>query len=135
MSKPKDANGMRELLLDYIDALLLGGIPKAELAAPKDEADIERSATAELVEVVKRLESMRTNEFQLLLNGVSILYSENRKTATERCYALFWEVQKMQSVTGQLEKCYAMLQMLDRVTNKSNSGSGLLASPFAPMCI
>lgn len=131
MIKPKDANEMRELLLDYIDALLLGGIPKAELAAPKDEADIERSAAAELAEVVKRMESMRTNEFQLLLNGVSILYSENRKTATERCYALFWEVQKMQSVTGQLEKCYAMLQMLDRVTNKSKSGSGLLASPFA----
>lgn len=94
---------------------------QAALAAPKDEADIERSATAELVEVVKRLESMRTNEFQLLLNGVSILYSENRKTATERCYALFWEVQKMQSVTGQLEKCYLMLQMLDGVMNKSKS--------------
>lgn len=116
---------MRELLLDYIDALLLGGIPKAELAAPKDEADIEKSAAAELAEVVKRFESLRTNEYQLLLNGVSILYGENRKTATERCYALFWEVQKMQSVTGQLEKCYAILQMLDCVTNKSEPSLGL----------
>lgn len=132
MSKPKDANEMRELLLDYIDALLLGGIPKAELAAPKDEADIERSAAAELAEVVKRMESMRTNEFQLLLNGVSILYSENRKTATERCYALFWEVQKMQSVTGQMEKCYAMLRMLDTVTGKEKIPSAI--SPLSNMC-
>lgn len=121
MNKPTNATEMRELLLDYIDALLLGGIPKAELAAPKNEEDIEKSAAAELAEVVKSLERMRTNEYQLLLRGVEILYGEKRKAATERCYALFWEVQKMQSVTGQLEKCYLMLQMLDGVTNKSKS--------------
>lgn len=121
MNKPTNATEMREHLLDYIDALLLGGIPKAELAAPKNEEDIERSAAAELAEVMKSLERMRTNEYQLLLHGVEILYGENRKTATERCYALFWEVQKMQSVTGQLDKCYLMLQMLDGVTNKSKS--------------
>lgn len=120
MSKPKDANEMRELLLDYIDALLLGGIPKAEFDAPKEEPDIERAA-AELAELAKKLERLRSDEYQLMLNGVSTLYGENRETATERCYALFWEVQKMQSVTGQLEKCYAMLQMLDCVTNKFKS--------------
>lgn len=111
---------MRELLLDYIDALLLGGIPKAEFDAPKEEPDIERAA-AELAELAKKLERLRSDEYQLMLHGVSTLYDENRETATERCYALFWEVQKMQSVTGQLEKCYAMLQMLDCVTNKFKS--------------
>lgn len=120
MNKPTNATEMRELLLDYIDALLLGGIPKAEFDAPKEEPDIERAA-AELAELAKKLERLRSDEYQLMLNGVSILYGENRETATERCYALFWEVQKMQSVTGQLEKCYAMLQMLDCVTNKFKS--------------
>lgn len=120
MNKPTNAVEMRDLLLDYIDALLLGGIPKAELDPPKEEADIEKTAV-ELAELAKKVESLHTDEYRLLLNGVSILYGENRKTATERCYALFWEVQKMQSVTGQLEKCYAMLQMLDCVTNKFKS--------------
>lgn len=120
MNKPTNATEMRELLLDYIDALLLGGIPKAEFDAPKEEPDIERAA-AELAELAKKLERLRSDEYQLMLNGVSTLYGENRETATERCYALFWEVQKMQSVTGQLEKCYLMLQMLDGVTNKSKS--------------
>lgn len=120
MNKPTNATEMRELLLDYIDALLLGGIPKAEFDAPKEEPDIERAA-AELAELAKKLERLRSDEYQLMLHGVSTLYGENRETATERCYALFWEVQKMQSVTGQLEKCYAMLQMLDCVTNKFKS--------------
>lgn len=120
MNKPTNATEMRELLLDYIDALLLGGIPKAEFDAPKEEPDIERAA-AELAELAKKLERLRSDEYQLMLRGVSTLYGENRETATERCYALFWEVQKMQSVTGQLEKCYAMLQMLDCVTNKFKS--------------
>ena len=43
----------------------------------------------------------------------------NRGTATERFYALFWQVQQMQSVSGQLEKCFWMLRMLDYVTNKT----------------
>lgn len=120
MNKPTNAIEMRELLLDYIDALLLGGIPKAEFDAPKEEPDIERAA-AELAELAKKLERLRSDEYQLMLNGVSTLYGDNRETETERCYALFWEVQKMQSVTGQLEKCYAMLQMLDCVTNKFKS--------------
>lgn len=42
MNKPTNAVEMRELLLDYIDALLLGGIPKVELDPPKEEADIEK---------------------------------------------------------------------------------------------
>lgn len=124
MNKPTNATEMRDLLLDYIDALLLGGIPKAKFDAPKEEPDVEKAA-AELAETVKNFKGLHRGEYQLLLNGVSILYGENRKTATERCYALFWEVQKMQSVTGQLEKCYAMLQMLDCVTNKSEPNLGL----------
>lgn len=117
MNKPTNATEMRELLLDYIDALLLGGIPKVEFDAPKEEPDVEKAA-AEMAETVKNFKGLRRDEYQLLLNGVSILYGEKRKTATERCYALFWEVQKMQSVTGQLDKCYLMLQMLDCATNK-----------------
>lgn len=120
MYKPTNAIEMRKLLLDYIDALLLGGIQKVELDPPKEEADIEKTAV-ELAELAKKVESLHTDEYRLLLDGISILYGENRETATERCYALFWEVQKMQSVTGQLEKCYAMLQMLDCVTNKFKS--------------
>lgn len=120
MYKPTNVIEMRKLLLDYIDALLLGGIPKVELDPPKEEADIEKTAV-ELAELAKKVESLHTDEYRLLLDGISILYGENRETATERCYALFWEVQKMQSVTGQLEKCYAMLQMLDCVTNKFKS--------------
>lgn len=126
MNKPTNAVEMRELLLDYIDALLLGGIPKVELDPPKEEADIEKTAV-ELAELAKKVESLHTDEYRLLLNGVSILYGESRKTATERCYALFWQVQQMKSVSGQLEKCYAMLQMLDFVTNKTRSSLGLLA--------
>ena len=117
MNKPTNATEMRELLLDYIDALLLGGIPKVEFDAPKEEPDVEKAA-AEMAETVKNFKGLRRDEYQLLLSGVSILYGEKRKTATERCYALFWEVQKMQSVTGQLDKCYLMLQMLDCATNK-----------------
>lgn len=120
MNKPTNATEMRELLLDYIDALLLGGIPKVEFDAPKEEPDVEKAA-AEMAETVKNFKGLRRDEYQLLLNGVSILYGEKRKTATERCYALFWEVQKMQSVTGQLDKCYLMLQMLDCATNKFKS--------------
>lgn len=120
MNKPTNATEMRELLLDYIDALLLGGIPKVEFDAPKEEPDVEKAA-AEMAETVKNFKGLRRDEYQLLLNGVSILYGEKRKTATERCYALFWEVQKMQSVTGQLDKCYLMLQMLDCTTNKFKS--------------
>lgn len=120
MNKPTNATKMRELLLDYIDALLLGGIPKVEFDAPKEEPDVEKAA-AEMAETVKNFKGLRRDEYQLLLNGVSILYGEKRKTATERCYALFWEVQKMQSVTGQLDKCYLMLQMLDCATNKFKS--------------
>ena len=120
MNKPTNATEMRELLLDYIDALLLGGIPKVEFDAPKEEPDVEKAA-AEMAETVKNFKGLRRDEYQLLLNGVSILYGEKRKTATERCYALFWEVQKMQSVTGQLDKCYLMLQMLDCATNKLKS--------------
>jgi hypothetical protein len=40
MSKPKDANEMRELLIDYIDALLLGGIPKLALDPPEEEQSV-----------------------------------------------------------------------------------------------
>ncbi len=130
MNKPANAGEMRELLLDYIDALLLGGIPNAEFNAPKEEPDIEKAA-AELAELAKKLERLHSDEYQLMLNGVSILYGENRKTATERCYALFWETQKMQSVTGQLEKCYAMLQMLDCATNKFKSS----IAPIMPLGI
>ncbi len=36
MNRPENANEMRELVIDYIDALLLGDIPKAELAAPEN---------------------------------------------------------------------------------------------------
>lgn len=126
MKKPTNATEMRELLLDYIDALLLGGIPKVEFDVPKEEPDVEKAA-AELAEAVKKFERLHKDEYQLMLNGISILYGENRKTATERCYALFWEVQKMQSVTGQLEKCYAMLRVLDCATNKSRTGLGLFA--------
>ena len=126
MNKPTNATEMRELLLDYIDALLLGGIPKVEFDAPKEEPDVEKAA-AEMAETVKNFKGLRRDEYQLLLNGVSILYGEKRKTATERCYALFWEVQKMQSVTGQLDKCYLMLQMLDCATNKFKSSIAPIA--------
>lgn len=130
MNKPANAGEMRELLLDYIDALLLGGIPKAKLDAPKEEPDVEKAA-AELAETVKNFKGLHRGEYQLMLSGISILYGENRKSATERCYALFWEIQKMQSVTGQLEKCYAMLQMLDCATNKFKSS----IAPIMPLGI
>lgn len=58
MNKPTNATEMREPLLDYIDALLLGGIPKAEFDAPKEEPDIEKAA-AELAELAKKLERLR----------------------------------------------------------------------------
>ena len=128
MNKPTNAVEMRELLLDYIDALLLGGIPKVELDPPKEEADIEKTAV-ELAELAKKAESLHTDEYRLLLDGISILYGENRGTATERCYALFWQVQQMQSVSGQLEKCFGMLRMLDYVTNKTRMSLWPSAAP------
>ena len=57
MNKPTNAVEMRELLLDYIDALLLGGIPKVELDPPKEEADIEKTAV-ELAELAKKVEKI-----------------------------------------------------------------------------
>ncbi len=131
MSKPKDANEMRELLIDYIDALLLGGIPKLVLDALAEELSVEDSA-AEMAAAVKR-SVMGKSEFQLALEGISILYGEHRETATERCYALFWQIQQMKTVREQLELCFAMLRVLNMATAKSSTG--LFASPFAPMCI
>lgn len=127
MSKPKDASEMRELLLDYIDALLLGGIPKLALDAPAEDQSVEESA-AEMALAVKRMGLTGRSEFQLMLEGISILYGENRKTATERCYALFWQIQKMRSVQGQLERCFAMLRLLNMATEKSSAG--LFTTPF-----
>lgn len=132
MSKPKDANEMRELLIDYIDALLLGGIPKLALDYPAEEQSVEESA-AEMASAVKRMGLTGRSEFQLMLEGISILYGEHRETATERCYALFWQVQQMKTVRGQLELCFAMLRVLNMATAKSNTG--LFTSPLATMCI
>ena len=70
---------------------------------------------------------------QLMLEGISVLYGEHRETATERCYALFWQIQQLKSVQGQLERCFALLWVLNMATAKSSTG--LFASPFAPMCI
>lgn len=132
MSKPKDANEMRELLIDYIDALLLGGIPKLALDPPVEEQSVEESA-AEMANAVKRMGLTGRPEFQLMLEGISVLYGEHRETATERCYALFWQIQQLKSVQGQLERCFALLRVLNMATAKSSTG--LFASPFAPMCI
>lgn len=132
MRKPKDAPEMRKLLIDYIDALLLGGIPKLALDAPAEEQSVEESA-AEMASAVKRMGFTGRSEFQLMLEGISILYSEHRETATERCYALFWRIQQMQSVQGQLERCFEMLRMLNMATGKANAG--LFTSPFAMACV
>ena len=132
MSKPKDANEMRKLLIDYIDALLLGGIPKLALDAPAEEQSVEESA-AEMASAVKRMGFTGRSEFQLMLEGISILYDEHRETATERCYALFWQIQQMQSVRDQLDRCFALLRVLNMETGKSSAG--LFASPFAAMCV
>ena len=61
MNKPTNATEMRELLLDYIDALLLGGIPKVEFDAPKEEPDVEKAA-AEMAETVKNFKGLRRGD-------------------------------------------------------------------------
>lgn len=115
MPKPKNAKEMKGLLLDYIDALLLGGIPKMNLEMQREEPDMEKLAT-EMVTVAWKANNLAPDEFGVMLEGVRLLYSEDRENATERCYALFWKVQQMQSVTEQLKRCYEMLQILDCVT-------------------
>lgn len=132
MSKPKNANEMRELLIDYIDALLLGGTPNLALDSTAEEQSVEESA-AEMASAVKRMGLTGRSEFQLMLEGISILYDEHRETATERCYALFWQIQQMKSVRGQLERCFALLRVLNMATAKSSAGP--FTTPFATMCI
>ncbi len=132
MNTVKDAHEMRELLIDYIDALLLGGIRKLALDAPAEELSVEDSA-AEMASAVKRMSIMGRSEFQLMLEGISILYSEHRETATERCYALFWRIQQMQSVQSHLERCFALLRVLNIETGKSSAG--LFTSQIATMCV
>ena len=81
MNKPTNATEMRELLLDYIDALLLGGIPKAEFDAPKEEPDIEREA-AELAELAKKLERLRCTAYR----PCTARTGKPRRIAAMRCF-------------------------------------------------
>lgn len=121
MSKPKDAKEMRELVLTYIDALLHGGIPKIKLDEPKEAPDVEKTAS-ELYATLEKMKGLRVDDYHTMLSGISMLYGANRESATERCYDLFYQVQQMDSVTGQLSRCYDMVRMLDYATGKSSIG-------------
>lgn len=121
MSNPKNAKEMRELVLAYINELLLRGIPKIELKKPKEEPDIEKTAS-ELYATLEKMKGLREDDYQTMLNGISLLYGADRETATERCYDLFYQVQQLDSVTGQLSRCYDMVRMLDYATGKSSIG-------------
>ena len=121
MSKPKDAKEMRELVLTYIDALLQGGIPKVKLEEPKEAPDIEKTAT-ELYAMLEKVKGLRADDYQIMLSGISMLYGADRESATVRCYELFYQVQQLDSVTGQLSRCYDMVRMLDCATGKSSIG-------------
>ena len=121
MSKPKDAKEMRELVLKYIDALLQGGIPKIKLDEPKEAPDVEKTAS-ELYAMLEKVKGLRVDDYQTMLSGISLLYGADRESATERCYDLFYQVQQLDSVTGQLTRCYDMVWMLDYATGKSSIG-------------
>ena len=121
MNKPKDAKEMRELVLTYIDKLLEGGIPKIELKKKKEEPDIEKTAS-ELYAMMEKVKGLRADEYQTMLSGISLLYGADRESATDRCYDLFYQVQQLDSVTGQLTRCYDMVRMLDYATGKSSIG-------------
>lgn len=121
MSKPKDAKEMRELVLKYIDALLQGGIPKIKLDEPKEAPDVEKTAS-ELYAMLEKVKGLRVDDYQTMLSGISLLYGADRESATDRCYDLFYQVQQLDSVTGQLTRCYDMVRMLDYATGKSSIG-------------
>lgn len=121
MDKPKCAKEMRELVLKYIDALLQGGIPKIKLGEPKEAPDVEKTAS-ELYAMLEKVKGLRVDDYQTMLSGISLLYGADRESATERCYALFYQVQQLDSVIGQLTRCYDMVQMLDYATGKSSIG-------------
>ena len=121
MSNPKNAKEMRELVLVYIDELLRRGIPKIKLEEPKVEPDIEKTAS-ELYATLEKMKGLREDDYQTMLNGISLLYVADRESTTERCYDLFYQVQRMDSITVQLSRCYAMVQMLDYATGKSSIG-------------
>lgn len=131
MNKPKNADEMRELLLDYIDALLYGSIKGIKLEHAEEATDVEKVAD-EAGKLLEQLTQFKPSEYKIILNGISILYKENRETATERCYALFWRVQQMRSAHEQLNHCYDMLCMLDTATGKQAVGfAGRMLPPFA----
>ena len=121
MSKPKDAKEMRELVLKYIDALLQEAIPKIKLDEPKEAPDVEKTAS-ELYATLEKVKGLRVDDYQTMLSGISLLYGADRESATARCYDLFYQVQQMDSVTGQLSRCYDMVRMLDYATGKSSIG-------------
>lgn len=121
MDKPKDAKEMRELVLKYIDALLQGGIPKIKLDEPKEAPDVEKTAS-ELYAMLEKVKGLRVDDYQVMLSGISLLYGADRESATERCYDLFYQVQQMDSVTGQLSRCYDMVRMLDYANGKLSIG-------------
>lgn len=122
MDKPKGAKEMRELVLTYIDALLHGGIPKIKLDEPKEAPDVEKTAS-ELYAMLEKVKGLRVvDDYHTMLSGISLLYGADRESATERCYDLFYQVQQMDSVTGQLSQCYDMVRMLDYATGKSSIG-------------
>lgn len=130
MKKPTNADEMRLLLLDYIDALLAGSIKGIKLEHEKEEPDAEKLAT-ETGKLMEQIARFSPNEYQVVLTGISILYKENRETATERCYALFWRVQQMKSASEQLSHCYDMLRMLDAASGRSTVG--FMPGPFPPL--
>lgn len=122
MSKPKDAKEMRELVLTYIDELLHGVIRWIKLDEPKEAPDVEKTAS-ELYATLEKMKGLRVvDDYHTMLSGISLLYGADRESATERCYDLFYQVQQMDSVTGQLSRCYDMVWMLDYATGKSSIG-------------
>ncbi len=109
-----ETEDLREEIIMYTDALLRLAIDKGEKSAETEsETDIK---------ALERMYKRMTGEPDIFLQGIIILYESAPERANKRMKQYFSSVQKIPSWETQLERCYAMLNVMNR-----NSGSKLSA--------
>lgn len=109
-----ETEDLREEIIMYTDALLRLAIDKGEKSAETEsETDIK---------ALERMYKRMTGEPDIFLQGIIILYESAPERANKRMKQYFSSVQKIPSWETQLERCYVMLNVMNR-----NSGLELSA--------
>lgn len=112
----KETEDLREEIIMYTDELLRLAIDKGEKSA-ETESESETD-----IKALERMYKRMTGEPDIFLQGIIILYESAPERANKRMKQYFSSVQKIPSWETQLERCYVMLNVMNR-----NSGSELSA--------